>query len=255
MAVTLNDLAGIAQIRQNPAVADALGTSNVSRAFDQASKRIGQQQEQTQVQLSAYGQIQSGFANLQAAAKNLSNPKYVGTADDIQKAAQSFVDAYNTTRGSLDSALKGSAKTPPSLNNDGRASLASNDLRSVISTGSNVAELKKIGISIGQDGKLSLDKATLQSALAGDTSAVKKTLSNIGLQADQITTRELSGGGNVGRALDVLNTRAHQLEVQGAAQQKLISSFQTTVDQQSGSFSSISSLASIAAYLQTGSYR
>lgn len=255
MAVTLSDLVGISQVKQNSSVADALNTSNASRAFEQAGKRIGQQQAETEVQLSAYGQIQSGFASLQTAARNLSVPTNVDSADKIQKSAQSFVDAYNNTRGALNSSLQGDAKSLPTLSHDGRALLANNDLRSVVSSGSNAAELKKIGITIGQDGKLVLDKATFQSALDSDTAAVKTTLSNVGLQADQMATRELSGSGNVGRSLNVLNTRAHQLEAQSEVQQKMVSSFQTAVDQQSINFSTLASMTAIAAYLQTGSFR
>ncbi len=90
-------------------VKSATATNNViGNGLDGAIKRIAQQQTSFNVQLSAYGKIKSGFADLQTAGTALTklDKSTTATTADLSKAAQTFVNAFNATTNVLSSATK-----------------------------------------------------------------------------------------------------------------------------------------------------
>jgi len=220
-----------------------------SDPFSAANQRVEQQLSSTGVKLSSFSQIKSGFANVQSASKDLADPKKTGTADDIVKAAQSFAAAYNGTSSAVKVALSGDGKQAGALEGDVRVRIAAGDLQSIVTNGSNVADLKEIGINVKSDGSISVDATALKNAIQSDAAAVKSTLSKIGQQADQVSAKELSSTGNVGRSVDTLSNLSKNLENQLAVQKNLATASQATVDQQVAGFSG-SATSGAAAYLK-----
>ena len=192
--------------------ASVAGSDPVAQALDRAGKRIEQQRASADVQVSAFGKIKSGFADVQAAGHALANPGKAATTADIIKAAQSFVSAVNTTTNAVSSATAKSG----ALAGDGRAFVAGNDLARSLTSGSSTADLKKIGITTNRDGTLSVDTKALNTALKNNPNAAKDTLAKVGGQAEKAASRELAG--NVGDAVNTLTARAKSLATQQTAQ-------------------------------------
>ena len=242
MAITLDSMVKISTLSQN-------ANTQVVDVFKRANERIGQQLSVTDVQLSAFGQIKAGFADIQAAGKSLSDPKKTSTVEDVTKAAQSFADAYNNTTKAINTATKGDGKASGALTDDSRARLAGNDLKKVVTSDNNMADLKKIGINVNQDGMMSVDAKALQNAMQANPNAVRDTFAKIGQQAEQISKKELANTGNVGNAVNTLNTRAKNLEAQMAEQQKVAAASQATVQRQVASIGN-NAAGGVAAYMQ-----
>lgn len=250
MALDLGSLTRTATLNQSASLAMAKRGGAASDPFEAANQRVQQQLSSTSVKLSSFSKIQSGFADVKAAAAGLSDPKKTGTADDIAKAAQSFAAAFNNATGAVNSAVKGDGKQGGVLAGDGRASIVANDLRSIVSTGGNRADLKKVGIDVRSDGTVSVDTAALQNALKSDTAGVKDALSRIGKFAEGVSAKELSANGNVGRSVNALNDLGKGLETQLAEQKKLAVAFQDNVQKQTSAISGNAAYG-IASYLQT----
>ena len=248
MAITLDSMTNIATLNQGSGTAAYAGVSRLADALTQASKRVEQKLDATKVQLSAYGQINSGFANVQSAGKALSDPKNTGTATDVEKAVQAFAAAFNNAAKAVSTAVNGTGKESGVLTDDAHARFAANDLRSIVTGGNNASDLRKIGISVNKDGTLSVNAKALQSALQANPNAVKDTLAKVGQQAEQVSAKDMAKNGNIGGAVNALSSRAKNLETQSAEQQRLISASQATVQQQSAKLGNASS--SIAAYMQ-----
>lgn len=248
MAITLDSMVYNATLSQQPRVSASIKADQATGAFDLASKRIGQQVSATNVQLSAFGQIKSSFADVQSAGKSLSAPGKASTTEDITKAVQAFTGAFNNASKTINTAIRGDGKSAGVLAGDGHANLAAFDLKRVVTSGSNTADLKKIGVSVNQDGTLSIDTKALQSALQASPDSVKDTLAKVGAQAEQVARKELASTGNVGGAVNTLSTRARNLESKAAEQQKLVTSSQNAVQKQVASFGN--NADGIAAYMQ-----
>jgi flagellar hook-associated protein 2 len=251
MSMTLQDMVTTATLNGAFQASGSTKTNAVSKALDTASQRIGTKISQNNVQLSSYGQIQSGYASLQTAGKSLSTLSPTATAGTVSTAAQNFVKAYNTTNSAVGTAINGTGTSKGALANDQLARFAGNDLRGITTSGISSAELQKIGISVNRNGSLSLDTAALEKAVAANPTAVNGTLAKLGQQANATATNELSSRGVVGSAVNTLNNRAKTLASQQAQQESLAASAQAAIQQNYKQFTGNGSVnAGIASYLQ-----
>lgn len=254
MAMTLGSMSSIATQTLNLAnkAATSATSDPLTKSLGIANQRVTDQLSQTNVQLSSYGQIKSGFAALQTTGKTLSTLTKDATASDVSKAAQSFASAFNSTTNAVSSAVNGSAGKSGALANDQLARLSGNDLRRVITNSGGASELQKIGISVGQSGTLTVDSKALEKALAANPDAVKGTLSKLGQQAGKTATQELSSGGAVGSAMTSLNNRAKTLTTQQTQQQNAAALIHAALQQSSDQFNGFGGLsAGISAYMKT----
>lgn len=226
MTITLSSLTQTADLYRSADLAATQRGRSATNPLDAASQRVTQQLSSTEVKLSSFSQIKSGFASVQTVAKDLSDPKKTSTSTDIVKAAQSFANAYNTATKAVGLALNGDGKKGGALTGDGRANIANRDLKGIVSGGSNSADLKKIGINQKADGTVSVDTVALQKAIHSNPNLVKDTLSKIGKQADQVSTKELATTGNVGRSIHNLDSLSKSLESQSSNLKALGTSLQ-----------------------------
>jgi flagellar hook-associated protein 2 len=113
----------------------------------------------------------------------------------VTKSIQSFVDAYNSLRGTLDTQSKGNLQGDSTL-----LSITSNILNVINTpptglTGS-YTYMSQVGVSIQKDGTMTLDSAALNSALSSDYSGVANLFaksgqgyaSRLGTVANQLLT-------------------------------------------------------------------
>ena len=242
-----NNLIGQTQSSQSTQQATS---DPVTKALKRASDRIDQQLGSTKVQLSAYGQIKSAFSDVQAAGNALSNLKKTATADDIKKAVQGFVDAYNKANKAVGTATQGDGKQAGALANDARARLAGNDLRRSVAEGGNLADLKNIGVTQNKDGTLAVDSKALDKALQANPDQVRSALGATGQQVEKAAARELANNGNVGKSVNALSNRSNNLEAQQSAQQDLLLASQRAVTQQATLINNTFA-SGIAAYQRT----
>lgn len=250
MAMTLGSMTNVAMLNRNYANAGT-AADPVTQSLDIASKRVAAQIGSTDVQLSSYGQIKSGFSALQTSGKALTSLAKDASVGDVSKAAQSFVNAYNATAAAVGTAINGNGKSPGALANDNLVRVANNDLRRVTTSGTGSADLRKTGISVGQNGVLSVDTKALEAALLANPDAVKGALARLGQQAAATSTQELSSGGAVGSAVNALNSRAKNLATQQTQQLNLANSAQTAIQRNADlTANSASSSAGIGAYMK-----
>jgi flagellar capping protein FliD len=233
MALTLQNMVNFSLLNSttaaNGASAKPALSSQSAQALDIASKRISAQVSATNVKLSSYGQIQSGFSSLQTAGKALTTLPANATTGDVSKAVQSFVDAYNTTNSAIATGVNGTGKTAGALASDPLVRLSGNDLRRVATSTTGLTELKNIGITVSQNGSLSVDSKVLGNALQANPDAVKSTLAKLGQQAAATATHQLSNSGDVGKSVSLLSTQSKNLAAVQTQQQSLVTSAQTSM--------------------------
>lgn len=204
----------------------------VTAALGKASSRLEGRLESTRVQLSAFGQIKSAFAEFQSRAKGLADLKPAATADDLKKAVGSFVDTYNNANKVLGATTRGQGSETAALADDARARIAGNNLRRAVSQGNTLSELRRLGVTQSADGSLVLDTKAIENALNAAPEQVRSTLARVGSQADQIATRELADTGHVGGSVNTLSNRSRSLEAQHASETAQSAAAQRLVDQQ-----------------------
>lgn len=205
----------------------------VSKAYTQANDRVEKQLQSTNVQLSAYGQIKGGLSEVQTASKTLSDPKQTATTADIKKAVEGFVSAYNKTNSAVDRAVQGDGKQAGALAGDSRAKVTDSNLQRTLSSGSNLADLKKIGITQNKDGSLSVDAKALDNALKSNSGQVRSSVAGVAGQLDKTASRELASSGNVGSSFNSLSSRSRSLESKLSTQQDQMSAAQGLVEKNS----------------------
>lgn len=208
------NVTGIANLYRSLQTTAGTPLSPVQQGLEKTSSRLESQRQATEVQLSAYGQVRSGFSRVEDIGKTLAKADSVGPAETKQ-ALQSLVTAYNDTRGAA-------ASTSP-----GYASNAANTLRRAASTESMRADLQSLGISQKSDGSLAIDAKKLDQALAANPDAVKQAAARVGGQFQQNATRALSESGGISKTLSSLSSRAQQIEGQQSGLQGLVGAQQT----------------------------
>jgi flagellar capping protein FliD len=193
----------------------SLQTSNVSygnqvlSAFDKAASRLESAQQSTKVQISAYGQVKSGFASIESAGQTLAKGS-ANAVTDTKKALETLVSAYNDTRSAA-------ATTAP-----GYASNAANTLRRTAANDSVRTDLQSLGITQASDGSLSIDTKKLDAALQANPGAAQQAAARVGGQLQSVATRALSESGGISTTLNALNSRAAKIESQQAGIESLI---------------------------------
>ena len=240
MAVTLDGLLGNPGAVQKAGVPVSTKADLATGAFDLASKSIGKPTDATIVQLSPYGQVKSSFVDVQSAGRTLSTPSKVSSIEDATKAVQSFADAFNNATRIIN--------TSQSQSTNSKVNSASTNLKKIVSSGSNLADLQAIGVSENQDGTLSVNSTALQSAVQANPISVQDTLVQVGSQAVQIAQNELAAGNGSGTG----NIRPKNPGSKATGQQKVNSNSTATAPQQSQASSNRASEA-IAAYTQMAS--
>ncbi len=223
----------------------------MTRAFDQAGKRVQSQLDSTSTQLSSFGKLKSAFADVQTTAQALSKPKTGATDADISKSASDFVAAFNVAL----KAAQSSQSQASSVKEDTSARRTQTDLRQVLGKDNSLStSLKQIGITQQADGSLALDTSKFQAASQADPTALRATVAKLGQQSQAVASRELSDTGNVGGTLKALDTRSRQLQTQQTNQQTVLASLQqnaSTLSKQFGSSASngVNAYSSIYSYL------
>lgn len=202
---------------------------STTEAFQKADKRINQQRESVNVQLSSFGKLKASLAETQSASRALSDSKRSATDTDIKNAANDFVQAFNTTTQTSRSTAAQSGTSVESS----RARATETGLRRALSSDATAtSDLQKIGITRQKDGSLVIDTKKFDAALKAAPDALRETLSRVGQQVDRTATRELADRGNVGGSLASLGNRARSLENVQEEQQSLAAAAQQVVSTQ-----------------------
>jgi hypothetical protein len=216
----------------------------ITKAFEQADKRVQQQRDVTSTQLSSFGKLKSAFSEVQSTAKTLSNPKTGATDADISKAASDFVKAFN---GALKSA-QASQSQATSTQEITSARRAETDLRRVPGNDSSLsASLKVVGITQQADGSLAIDATKFQAATQANATNLRATVAKLGQQSQAVATRELADTGNLGSTLKALDTRARSLQSRQSEQKTALASFQQFASAQNATYGN-NAATGLAAY-------
>jgi len=207
--------------------ASLYGSNAISERVAEASRkpleRLSQQVDSTRVQLSAFGQVKSATAQVEATAGKLQESGSLSSAASAAKVLQNFADAANNQVKAVrqDALPVGSART-------------ANELRRALEgpVGTRRDELKQIGLSIDQTGSIKVDAKVFEKAYQTDPSKVKATLEEIGKAASSVAGRQLSEGGAVGGSISRLTEKLGNIERSQADYQSRLQQSQRTVDEQ-----------------------
>ncbi len=206
----------------------------VQKAFTKATERLQKERDVTSAQISAYGQVKSGFARVEDNGKALAATQPSTAPEGIKKNLQAFVNAYNDTRNAA-----GRTET-------GKAQLASRDLQRTVSSDPLRTDMKSLGITRNQDGSLKLDTKALDTALQANPDTVRGAASRLGSAVQKTASSALSGNGSVGASLNALNARDQDIAARQSAQQKMFDASQQNVAQASTRISN--AIAGIGSY-------
>jgi hypothetical protein len=237
-------LSGRSTTAGSTASSSVTATDPIAQTFAQANKRVQQQLDVTSAQLSSFGKLKSAFADVQGAAKALSNPKASATDADISQAATDFVKAFNSALKTAQTSQTQATSTQEVIG----ARRAQTDLRRVLGSDSSLSSsLKGIGITQLSDGSLAIDATKFQAATKANASDLRATIAKLGQQGQAVATRELADSGNVGGAIKALSTQSNSLKARQSEQQAALASFQQFAKPQSNPFGSSASNG-LAAY-------
>ncbi len=162
---------------------------------------------------------------------NIGAPENLVVSQDssgMTSAIQAYVDAYNSLQTTLSNQTKYSAVDKGSNNQassngdligDGTLRSIQTQLQSLLtrSQGGDYATLSSLGITMGTDGKLSVDSSKLNSALATKPGSVTNFFvgdgkeTGFGTQASALLTKMLDADGQVATATKGINTSLKRL--------------------------------------------
>lgn len=176
----------------------------------------------------------------------------------IQKNVAAFVSAYNTLQGALAPLGSFDAATQtagPMLGNPVLMGVQS-QLRHIMDSfvgSSSYNSLASIGIAAQNDGTLTLNTATLSTALATNFSAVSKLFSGtngVATQLDSQITQDLASTGSIGDYATTLTKQSNALTKQSDDLQAQTNALQATLTQQYSALNTLlSSLQTTSSYL------
>jgi len=186
--------------------------SPVEQALKKTSTRIQAEVDATTTQLSSFGQLKSTISNTQLAAGALGKLESTASSASVKTAASNFVSAFNTTLGSA----KTTATVPGSSTAATQsASRTGRDLSRAVTTDVRTFDaLKKLGFSMGSDGRLALDSKKFEAAQKADPAGTQATLSKIGKQVETAAVKELASDGGVNGSMSSLKARSSLLKTQ-----------------------------------------
>jgi flagellar hook-associated protein 2 len=178
----------------------------------------------------------------------------------IVSSIQAFVSAYNTMQGSLASLGSYSSTTDTAGAMMGNPLLLgiqnelNSALYSIVDTGSSTYNsLASIGITTNSDGSLSLNQATLSTALSSDYSAVSQLFSGTSGVATSLNnqiTSDLAAGGPISTTSQTLVQQENSLTEQSDQLQQQMNALSASLTQQYSSLNTLlSSLQTTSSYL------
>jgi len=173
---------------------------------------------------------------------------------------QAFVSAYNTMQSSLASLGSYDSATStagPMMGNPlllGIQNELNSALYSIVDTGSSTYDsLASIGITTNSDGSLSLNQATLSTALSADYSAVSQLFSGTSGVATALNTQitsDLGSGGPIATTSQTLVQQENSLTQQSDQLQQQMNALSASLTQQYSSLNTLlSSLQTTSSYL------
>lgn len=179
---------------------------------------VAREVDSARVQLSAFSRVQSAAVTLQSASRQLQSAEATTSAVAARRAAEAFTQAYNDERAALvragggnDARAAEATRTAAAAGEDGRAAVASSQLRRLL--GEQAPALREAGIRVERDGSLSVDARALEGAFNANPTAVTQTLGEVGRAAEATVARQLADNGSIGSATRALTERVDRLEV------------------------------------------
>jgi flagellar hook-associated protein 2 len=188
--------------------------------------------------------------NLQSAATSTTvNVGVTLNTSAISQAVSSFVSAYNSLNDTTQSlgAFGGVGGTNGPLIGDSLLEFASSQIRdqatAVVSTASGSYDsLAMIGVTINQDGVMSLDSSTLSSALSANLQSVSSVFSStkgVATTLNDTVTNLLESGGSLKSIQSSLQDQIHSLQTQVTNEKQQMDTYQATLQAQFTSMESI----------------
>jgi flagellar hook-associated protein 2 len=162
---------------------------------------------------------------LTAVKLGTSNVTVQNDSTKIAKAAQAFVDSYNTvvTLIKNNSGYDATAKTSQPFNGDSTTRSILNNLGSTRTTvptelaSANIKTLAALGITVQTSGQLSLDTTKLNTAVSTSSADVIKALNAYGKSFSNTVGAMLSGSGSVSTRVNSLNSSVRRYQDNQAA--------------------------------------
>lgn len=177
----------------------------------------------------------------------------------ITSAVSNFVTAFNNLQKTTQSlgAFGGASGTNGPLIGDPVLEFASNQVRQIStaivpSASGNYNSLAMIGITVDQDGVMSLDSTKLNSALTANIQSVSNVFSStqgVAVKLNNTLSTLLESGGAISSKKASLNDQLTRLTTQTNQEQKRITDYQSTLQAQ---FTSMESL--VAKYNDSGTF-
>jgi flagellar hook-associated protein 2 len=167
----------------------------------------------------------------------------------ISGVVSNFVSAYNNLQNTTQSlgAFGGSGGTNGPLIGDATLEYATTQVRelstAVVSSASgNYNSLAMIGITVNQDGVMSLDSTQLTAALTANIQSVSNVFSStdgVAVQLNNTLTNLLQAGGPISSQTTSLNSQLSSLQKQATNENVLMDSYQAQLQQQFSNMDSI----------------
>ncbi|MFT3811889.1 MAG: flagellar filament capping protein FliD [Acidovorax sp.] len=169
----------------------------------QAHKRIGSQVQATTATLSTLGQFKSAMADLKTAASALNNP---AGADNTQSLMEKFVAAYNAT-------VKAAGTSGQNASADTSVARELRQMRTALHDAGG-ASLSSLGLSLGKDGTLALDRAALEKNLQSNAAGTVAALGQLGQRVAGAADKALAQNGHLNTSLERLGDKNKALQHQ-----------------------------------------
>ena len=196
-----------------------------SQQFSKVDKRLQADVDTTTAKLSKFGLLKSAVASGQVVARALTSLPATASSAAVTTAMGNFFNAYNDAI----TAAKVAAAAPGSGGFSQSANSVVNDLKRGLSADpASQDALKKLGLSIQQDGSMGHDLKKFAAALTSDPVGTRAALATLGKKVDAVATQELASSGPVDAEISSLKQRNLTLAAQQKAMQALKDSIAST---------------------------
>lgn len=180
--------------------------------------------------------------------------------ENMTKALEAFVTAYNTAYSKMTSLGTYNAETKVAGELQGNSTLrfATTQIRQTLfsvtsgNSGSPYQTLNNIGVKIGMDGKLSLDKTALASSIKSDPTTVAKLVANVGDAYNTTIGAMTTQGGPISIATNGLTSTINDFKARQEKLQLRLDAIETRYRSQFSSLDKlVSSLTSTGDFLSS----
>lgn len=208
--ITLTSLVSASSLYNSSAVSGRIASNSTATS---SGSSLSSALESSRVQLSALGRVRSNTAQVENAAEDLRDSRKLASVDGLTKAVQGFATAVNNQVAAVAQAGNPRAtRIDVTLPTGSTAGVGNVSTTNAGATAATRQSLQQIGVTVANDGRVSVDTQRLQSAFASDPQQVRQTLGQVANSVVRQSENQLAANSAFSRAETQASGRSEALQ-------------------------------------------